>query len=307
MQLGTTAAWSMLLAMPFSVVICCANVADTLEAACRSVAWADEILVVDSGSSDGTAEIAQRLAERYVLEPWRGYTQQKKFGAELCRNDWVLVLDGDEECSPALAAQLQALSAQELERHDLFLVRRRNYVMGRPVRAWWPDHQNRIIHRRRCDWSQEVLHDARHASDPRRVGRLNGWLEHKRHSAAGFGDYFSGRRMDERLLLVARQMHARVASLPLVGLGAAPATGICEVLRPQARVPGWHVRPDDRPEVGGEHATQIRGPVGGAGRIAAGQETHVIVQVSGVGIAPRECTLTQTLHDDSNARAWASG
>ena len=66
----------------------------------------------------------------------------------------------------------------------------------------------RIFHRRRCGWSDEVLHDTRHTDDPSRVGKLRGWLIHKRHSAAGFSDYFSGRRMDERLLMVARQMHS---------------------------------------------------------------------------------------------------
>ncbi len=192
-----------------SVVICCANCADTLEAACRSVAWAQELIVVDSGSHDDTAAIAQRLATRYVLEPWRGYGGQKKFATGLCSNDWVFFVDGDEECSPELAAELQSMSATELERYDLLLVPRRNYVMGRPVRAWWPDRITRIFHRGRCQWSDDVLHDSRRPSDQRRVLRVRGHLIHKRHSAAGFGDYFSGRRMDERLLLVARQMHDR--------------------------------------------------------------------------------------------------
>lgn len=192
-----------------SVVICCANAGDTLEAACRSAQWADELIVVDSGSSDQTPAIARQLAGRYVVEPWRGYGGQKKFASELCRNDWIFFLDGDEECSPELAAELQAMSQEQIERYDLLLVPRRNYVMRRWVRAWWPDELTRVFHRRRCTWPEEALHDTREASDPSRVGRLKGWLEHKRQSRAGFSDYFSGRRMDERLLLVARQMHAQ--------------------------------------------------------------------------------------------------
>ena len=195
--------------VPISVVICCANVADTLEAACASAGWADELIIVDSGSTDATAQISQRLATRYVQEPWRGYGGQKKFAAELCRNDWVFFLDGDEECSPELAAELAALTPAEMDRLDLLLVPRRNYVVGRLVRAWWPDRITRIFHRRRCTWDDEVLHDTRQPSDPRRVRKLRGWLIHKRHSGAGFSDYFSGRRLDERLLMVARQMHER--------------------------------------------------------------------------------------------------
>jgi (heptosyl)LPS beta-1,4-glucosyltransferase len=192
-----------------SVVICCANAAETLEPACRSVAWADELVIVDSGSTDATPQIAQRYAHRYVQERWRGYTGQKKYGAELCRHDWVFVLDGDEECSPQLAEQWKRISEGELAKLDVLLTPRKNYVMGRYVRAWWPDRQTRIFHRRRCTWPQEALHEARQPSHPSRVKELGGWIEHKRHSHAGFSDYFSGRRMDERLLMVARQMHER--------------------------------------------------------------------------------------------------
>ena len=194
---------------PISVVICCANAADTLEQACKSAAWADELIIVDSGSEDDTARIAQQHADRYVLEPWRGYTGQKQFAAELCRNDWIFFLDGDELCSAELVRELQGIDASTLERYDLLLVPRRNYVMGRLVRAWWPDRLTRLFHRRRCRWSPHALHDVRLPSDPSRVRKLRGWLEHKRYSQAGFSDYFSGKRMDERLLMVARQMHQR--------------------------------------------------------------------------------------------------
>lgn len=192
-----------------SVVICCANVADTLESACRSVQWADELIVVDSGSQDATPEIAKRYTDRYVVEPWRGYGGQKKFAAELCSHDWIFFLDGDEECSAELAAEWQALTDQRADELDLLLVPRRNFVMGRPVRAWWPDRLTRIFHRRRVSWDDQVLHDTRAPTDRSRVARLAGWIEHKRESAAGFGDYFSGQRMDERLMMVARQLHAK--------------------------------------------------------------------------------------------------
>ncbi len=67
--------------VPISVVICCANAADTLAAACRSVRWADELIVVDSGSTDQTDRIARAFADHYVLEPWRGHTGQKRLAA----------------------------------------------------------------------------------------------------------------------------------------------------------------------------------------------------------------------------------
>ncbi|MBB6430908.1 glycosyltransferase family 2 protein [Algisphaera agarilytica] len=195
-----------------SVVICCANAEATLPAAVASVKWADELVIVDSGSEDRTAEIAQAAADVYRLEPWRGYTGQKKFGTELAANDWVLVLDGDEEVSPKLAQQIQALTDGELDGLDVVYCNRRNWVMGRPVRAWWPDRQSRLIHRGRTHWPEEALHDTREPSDPSRTKRLSGHLEHKRVGFDGlesWSDYFSGKRLDERVLMVARQMHAQ--------------------------------------------------------------------------------------------------
>jgi glycosyltransferase involved in cell wall biosynthesis len=189
-----------------SVLICCANSASTLAHACRSVAWADELVIVDSGSSDATAAIAQQFADRYHLEPWRGYSAQKQFGLSLCKHDWVLLLDGDEACSCELAGEIQSLAEADLGQVDLLLARRRNFVMGRPVRAWWPDWQSRFMHRHRVGWGGEALHDGREA-DPARTGRFKGWIEHKQHGSLGFGDYFSGKRLDERLLLVAQEMH----------------------------------------------------------------------------------------------------
>ncbi len=206
-----------------SVVICCANVADTIEAACRSVAWADELVVVDSGSTDSTADIAKRFATRYVVEPWRGYKEQKRFGTGLCRNDWVFVLDGDEECSPELGDEIGGLSAADLDRYDLFLMRRRNYLMGRHVRAFSPDWQRRLMHRTRCRWADADLHERPIPSHPSRVARLRGWMLHRRYSRGGFTDYFDGRRADSWLPLAAAEMIRRGKHCHWLDLLARPA------------------------------------------------------------------------------------
>ncbi|MEM7626812.1 MAG: glycosyltransferase family 2 protein [Planctomycetota bacterium] len=192
-----------------SVVICCANAEKTLPAAVASAGWADELVVVDSGSEDGTGEIARAAADRYLVEPWRGYMAQKKFGAEQATHDWIFVLDGDEEISPQLAEQIRALTDAQLDALDVVYVKRRNWVMGRVVRAWSPDWQSRLIHRRRVRWPEEALHESRLPRDPSRSRKLSGHLEHKRVGVASWLDYFSGRRMDERLLPVAEQMYAR--------------------------------------------------------------------------------------------------
>ncbi len=194
---------------PVSVVICCANSEATLAAACESARWADELIVVDSGSTDATPQIAKRFTERYVVEPWRGYDKQKQFGVSLAAHDWVFVLDGDEEITEELAQEIRALPDSAFDAADVMTMPRLNYVMGRPVRAWLPDTQDRLIHRHRVTWPAEALHERREASDPSRVWPLRGQLLHKRVSDEGFSDYFSGRRMDERLLMVARAELAR--------------------------------------------------------------------------------------------------
>ena len=85
-----------------------ANLARTL----ASVAWADEIVIVDSGSTDATREIAQSHGARFVTEPWSGYATQKNVAISLCTSYWVLSLDADESVSPELAASIQkALAA----------------------------------------------------------------------------------------------------------------------------------------------------------------------------------------------------
>ncbi len=193
-----------------SVAICCANAENTLEATCQSVQWADECIIVDSGSEDNTPQIAQRYADTYVVEPWRGYTEQKQFSASLCKHDWVLILDSDEEVTPELAQTIQSLTQDELNCCDVFWMKRRNFVLGRHVRAWDPDWQSRLIHRHKAQWQSHALHEGRRASDPTREGRLQGDLLHKRtwaSNADNFDDYFGGSRLDERLLPVARQMY----------------------------------------------------------------------------------------------------
>ena len=205
-----------------SVIICCANAEATLPAAVASAAWADELVIVDSGSTDRTAEIAREAADLYVVEPWRGYTGQKQYGAGLASNDWVFILDGDEEISPELANEIQALNDTELDGLDVIYMPRQNWVLGRPVRAWFPDRQSRLIHRQRVTWPEEALHEDRRPSDPSRTRQLSGHLEHKRAGSATWDDYFSGRRMDERLMLVAQQMHDRGKRVGFVGLWLRP-------------------------------------------------------------------------------------
>src|SRR5437764_957280 len=95
--------------LPISAFIIACNEADRIGRAIASVrGWVDEIIVIDSGSSDDTVKVAQSLGARVLTHAWPGYGLQKRFGEEQCKNRWLLNLDADEEVTPELAQEIQA-------------------------------------------------------------------------------------------------------------------------------------------------------------------------------------------------------
>jgi glycosyltransferase involved in cell wall biosynthesis len=98
------------MSLPISVFIIAKNEEDRISHAIKSViGWADEVIVIDSGSTDNTVGVAKNLGASVVFNQWQGYGRQKIFGEKLCRNEWVLNIDADEEVSGALAQELQNL------------------------------------------------------------------------------------------------------------------------------------------------------------------------------------------------------
>jgi glycosyltransferase involved in cell wall biosynthesis len=125
-----------------------------------SVAWADEIVIVDSGSTDATHAIAQSRGARFVTEPWGGFAAQKNFALSLCTADWVLSLDADEAVSPELAASIQkALAAPPS--HTAFALPRRNFFLGRWIRhgGYYPDAKLRLFPRGRGMFQETPVHE----------------------------------------------------------------------------------------------------------------------------------------------------
>ncbi len=121
-----------------------ANLGRTLE----SVRWADEIVVVDSGSTDRTCDIARQYGAKVVLEPWRGYAAQKNYSIEMCSQDWVLSLDADEEVSPGLADEIRKVLADPNALNG-YWTPRKNLFMGRWIRfgGFYPDPKLRLFKR----------------------------------------------------------------------------------------------------------------------------------------------------------------
>src|SRR5246127_5559740 len=121
-----------------------ANIARTL----ASVRWADEIVLVDSGSKDRTCDIAREFGARVISEPWRGYVAQKQYAIDLCTKDWVLLLDADEEVSPGLAEEIRAVLADPNALNG-YWTPRKNLFLGRWIKhgGFYPDPKLRLFRR----------------------------------------------------------------------------------------------------------------------------------------------------------------
>ncbi len=173
--------------MPLSVVLITQNAAAQLADCLASVAFADEVVVVDSGSSDGTREVAERYGARVVNKAWLGFGRQKQFAVEQAAHDWVLCLDADERVSPELAASLvRALQAPET---PVYRMARCNRFLGRWLRhgEGYPDWSLRLFDRRAARWSDDPVHEKVIATGE--VGTLQGDLLHE--SAESLDSYLA--------------------------------------------------------------------------------------------------------------------
>jgi len=202
-----------------SVVVVTLNEAERLRACLESVAWADEIVVVDAESDDKTATIAREFTDRVVVRPWPGYAAQKNTAIELATGDWILSLDADEVVSTELAADVgRILTANGPA--DGYAVPRRNIFWGRWVRhgGLYPDWQVRLFRRTRGRFAARAVHES--VSVDGRVERLAGHLEHR--SYRDLGDFLA--RADRYATLaateaVAQGRRAGVGDLVLRPLG----------------------------------------------------------------------------------------
>ncbi|MBI3934743.1 MAG: glycosyltransferase family 2 protein [Acidobacteria bacterium] len=165
--------------MKISAVIITLNEERNLERALTSLAAvADEVVVVDSGSTDSTREIAERAGARFITHAWEGYAAQKNFAAAQARHNWVLSLDADEALSPELAAEIERLKQSDPGDAAGFTMPRLALFRGRWIRhsGWYPDPKLRLYDRRRGRWSGRYVHEHVEANGP--VRELSGDLLH---------------------------------------------------------------------------------------------------------------------------------
>jgi glycosyltransferase involved in cell wall biosynthesis len=159
-----------------SVTVITQNESAHITAALDSVRWADEIVVVDSESTDDTVALARQVTERVIVRPWAGYIAQKNFAASVASHDWILSLDADERVTPALAQEIQTTLTNPA--HQAYRMPRVTWHLGRWIRTtdWYPDDQLRLYDRRSARWTGRYVHEA--VSVDGTVGRLHGEIEH---------------------------------------------------------------------------------------------------------------------------------
>jgi glycosyltransferase involved in cell wall biosynthesis len=174
-------------AMPrITAAIITFNEEDRIAEALASLSCCDEILVVDSGSTDRTCEIASSRGARVLNHPWEGYSKQKNFAAEHAENDWILSIDADERVSMELADEILKWKRNGTHRCAVSMPRRAFYL-GKWINhsGWYPDRKVRLYDRRLCRWEGDFVHERMRVGGPmhRFCGDLlhfpfRNWSEH---------------------------------------------------------------------------------------------------------------------------------
>ncbi len=166
---------------PVSVCVVCCDEAENIRPCLASVAWADEIVVVDSGSKDGTPAIAREFTSRVMHQEWLGYVEQKNFALDQASHEWVLCLDADERLSLELAQEIRAKLARiGAGGSDAagYTMPRRTFYLGRWINhsGWYPNRQLRLFRRSAGRWGGVNPHD--HVEVRGRIAHLEGDLLH---------------------------------------------------------------------------------------------------------------------------------
>jgi glycosyltransferase involved in cell wall biosynthesis len=185
-----------------TVTIIAWNEEERLRACLESVAWADEIVVIDAESTDKTAALAREFTDRVWVRPWPGFAVQKNFAIEQATGAWILSLDADERVTPALADEIKAVLAGAPS-HQAYRIPRVTWHFGRWIRTtdWYPDYQLRLYDRRSAQWTGKYVHEAVTVNGT--VGRLQNELQH--YAYRDIADHLE--TMDRYTTYAAKQMH----------------------------------------------------------------------------------------------------
>lgn len=207
---------------PISVTLITHNEERNVEEALQSISWADEIIVIDCGSSDATTEICRKYTDKIFHRDWTGYVDQKRFAVEKASYDWIFSLDADERSSPELSVEIQELARKGFGKAG-YKIPRVAFFMGRWIRHgdWYPDYQLRLFDRRHGAWEGGRVHESvKISSQP---GFLKGEIYH--YTYRSLSDYLRRLESYSSLSALDYQQRGKTAT-PLKLLGNPLATFI---------------------------------------------------------------------------------
>jgi glycosyltransferase involved in cell wall biosynthesis len=190
--------------MKITATIITFNEERNIARAIESLRCCDEILMLDSGSSDHTLDVAKNLGARVIEETWHGYAKQKNLAAERASHDWILSIDADEALSESLEGEIWNLKKNG-PKHDAYTMPRLAQYLGRWIfhGGWYPDRKVRLYHRGRAQWVGEFVHESVKVDG--RVGRLDANLLH--YTCDSLSEHM--RTMNRYTTLAAEELVAR--------------------------------------------------------------------------------------------------
>jgi glycosyltransferase involved in cell wall biosynthesis len=196
--------------MKITATIITLNEERNIARAIESLRCCDEILILDSGSTDRTVELAEKLGARVIEAGWRGYAGQKNWAAEQATYDWILSLDADESLSEALEGEIWNVKKHG-PRYDGYTMPRLAQYLGKWIlhSGWYPDRKIRLYDRRKAEWIGDFVHESVHVHG--RVGHLESNILH--FTCESFAEHI--KTMDRYTTLAAQEV---VASKTPVGL-----------------------------------------------------------------------------------------
>ena len=204
--------------MKITATIITLNEERNVARAVESLRCCDEILIVDSGSTDRTVELAEKLGVRVLEASWLGYAAQKNWAAEHATNEWILSLDADEALSEALEAEIWNLKKSGPE-YDAYTMPRLARYLGRWIyhSGWYPDRKVRLYDRRKARWVGDFVHESVQVDG--RVGHLEGSILH--FTCDSLSEHL--RTLDRYTTLAAQEIVARKIKVSLWRLILDPA------------------------------------------------------------------------------------
>lgn len=143
-----------------SVIIITGNEEKNIYDCLKSVSWADEIIVVDSESTDQTVKIAKEFTDKVYIHTWEGFAAQKKYALNLAKNEWVLSLDADERVTDMLKVEIETFDFDNLD-FDGYKVHRENYFLGKKINScgWENDYQLRFFRKSKTHLTERLVHE----------------------------------------------------------------------------------------------------------------------------------------------------